>query len=307
MKRLFLIAMLLGGVGIGNLVFGLNKAHAVPVKILIDDLYDWGRLYNYNAGTNTHESQNINPFDLSAGADITADLPGQADGNEDSWGTFKIIDIKEEGTANFLYRDALSPEELTAFFWGFDDDMITSPDALGTTTIGSVGIPTGSHLQIWTSPVKDYLTEVTYGTANSDTLTTYGGVNGIQDILDGAVLALDLVPHGVVDPDSGATFDMISDFNFTSFRGSGALLFDSQPGTLWHEYFDTNTKEDGSDFAMDFTAEPNGLPVGDWVVSGDGALTANVVPEPTTIALLGIGLVGMAGVAVRRKLVKKNS
>jgi hypothetical protein len=37
---------------------------------------------------------------------------------------------------------------------------------------------------------------------------------------------------------------------------------------------------------------------------GDQFSSSNPVPEPTTIALLGIGLAGLAGGAVRRRLKK---
>ena len=43
---------------------------------------------------------------------------------------------------------------------------------------------------------------------------------------------------------------------------------------------------------------------GNDVMNGNGH-TAPVIPEPSTIALLGVGLAGLAGGAARRRMKKK--
>ncbi len=70
---------------------------------------------------------------------------------------------------------------------------------------------------------------------------------------------------------------------------------DALPGTAWRFLFQA-----GHTSAKDKSVSYRALAVRD----GD-VVAAEPVPEPTTIALLGIGLFGLAGAAVRRRLKKR--
>lgn len=62
--------------------------------------------------------------------------------------------------------------------------------------------------------------------------------------------------------------------------------------------FNTNTQTGGSDLFL--TASVNrGLP--DGTLKGGGNATGNTIPEPSSLAVLGLGLIGLAGMARRKK------
>jgi hypothetical protein len=279
MKKAILFAVVL-------LVLATANAYAVPVTINVDELYDWGRLYTYASGVYTpaNTDTSIGGSNPAGGYTIAENTFGVADGAEDSWGIGSIDTIKTLPGNAIVY--ARGSSELTLMFYGFDDNFISQP-IIGTTSIlGSAG----GHVSVYldsTSPDFDG----TLGTAGRTGLSSYTGVT------DGdSILVLDLAP---VVNSNGFTLSSTSDLATGS--GSGAMLLSVTGAGLWDEMYNTNTQLYGSDFSFTFTARDNSNPsVGDWIVRGDAGGEGNVVPEPASMILMGLGLLGAARLRRRK-------
>lgn len=281
-KLLLLVATLL-------LVLGLSNAYAIPVTLDVNKLYDWGRLYSYSGGVGgTYTPTNVNPApwgtNPAGGYTITADTLGNADGAEDTWGIGSVSRIEEILTGNPIFQSS-GAQELTFMFYGFDDDGLTSPDAFGDTTI----LSKLGHIAVYLDTTPDF--DGTLGTGGRAGVSAYSGVT------DG-LLVLDLAPV----PFTLGGHTLSSGFDFLTNSGNGAMYLATTGLGAWDSVYDTNTQLYGSDLSFTFTVRNNSNPaVGNWVVRGDAGGEGNVIPEPTTMLLFGVGMLGLG--AIRKKRV----
>jgi len=95
---------------------------------------------------------------------------------------------------------------------------------------------------------------------------------------------------------AGALSGIGTDLGTGSDTGTGSALL-NVTGGMAADNFDTNGEKDGTDMVLSSSFQPSGT---DGVLKGGFELTGNSIPEPASIALLGLGLLGFAG-SRRRK------
>ena len=282
MKKVLLILVVM-------LLLGTVNAYATPVQLDLLDLFDWGRLYGFD-GTNWNPS-NTNPYDSTTGTSMVAGTTGNTDGQEDSWGIAQVDQILlQPGAISIFDKDLPGSPEITVFFWGFDDDYIAVPDPISAiTTIGSKG----GHIEVWQDASPDYAPgQGTAGRSNASDPSFYNTAT------DDGTLLLDLVPVA----QNASNHTLVSTFNFNSLAGSGSVYLNAVGGT-WQSMYDTNSQLFGSDFLFSYNVVANtGPTIANWVVKGSGNVYGDVIPEPASMSLLGMGILGLVG-ALRKKRV----
>ncbi|MFH1593623.1 MAG: PEP-CTERM sorting domain-containing protein [Candidatus Omnitrophota bacterium] len=293
MKKL-LIASLILSIG---LVAGAGKALALPVTISLDAIYDWGTSYALAGSTWTAATSN--PY-FPAGAGqpqgFTDGVQKAADGLEDSYGIFRVNTMKV-GTTKIFDR-ATSAFELTGMFYGFDDIYLNG--TMSNATIFSVG----GSVDLYQDYAKNYSDTSPFGPQSTGTGGGRYDINAGQG--DGFLLATDgtnvlnLTPRLLTDGNTGIQYTLRSVFDFNSTSGSGSMVLDVAGGS-WGPFWDTDTLPEpngDADMLLDYTSVntgPNG-----WLIEAGGTARGNIVPEPASMAIFGIGLLGV-GARFRKK------
>lgn len=281
MKKVLLVVMFLA-VG---LFMSANNAMAGDVTIYMDQLLDWGTLYNFD-GTTWTPTVASNPL----GQPITQTFangtssPQYGNNQNDSYGIFRVTGIADTTSSTWLYQAGVDPYQLLVTFDGFSDVAIN-----GTLSSASIYSQNGS-VDMYQVPLSTYSVLTPPSAANYNTFV---------GLLGAAVLELD--PQTITDTDTGILYTLQNTFNFNSLAGFGSGMLLDVTGGSWASQYDTNTMPQGSDILFNFNSyatSGNAASQG-WIVTGSGTAQGNVIPEPASMILMGIGLFGAA--RLRRK------
>lgn len=251
------------------------------------------------------------------------DLPipyeqNNGDGVTDNWGIFDITQIlADDGTNNELWARGDSGEYLIGVFYGFDYQSLI-PDGTG----GLDGQSVGGQFDLYLATANTLdATQGTGGYYDTDGIA-WNEYQGITDQGYEAFASMIAVPG--IDPTNDATQD--GNFDTTTLPAGGDAAFYGSiipdSGLFW-EWLDTNgytrvfTPDGGLPGSGISVADVYGIndffvndgsitPVqGDWDLLSEDPIRGNWsnIPEPSTMLLLGAGLMGFAGVArrIRRK------
>ena len=210
------------------------------------------------------------PIDFSGSSDSITQSINPVTGELTGFGYVSKINNTKE--------NVFSPgAELTFQYSGFLPSVATAiPGPLGG----------GSQIQ-YTGGIVKFFVDTTPDT-NFGTNLTFANTG------DGT-LWLDLVGH----PQAGGITFVGTNFFPTSLQGAGLL---DVIGGLAAANLDTNTQQGGADlkFSSTFTTFTNSLSPLEAI--GAGTVTGNSIPEPESLALVGLGLLGLAA-SRRRKSV----
>jgi hypothetical protein len=222
-----------------------------------------------------------------------------SDDIEDNWGVYKVTSI-EDLEANTLWYPGKSGEYLTGMFYNMDIIGIVPLGPLTTrVNMGNTAITGTMDLYLDDFDLPGYTAATpALGPGLRSGLATYPGFTD-SNVFGGPALSMTFVPGifpgvtmtNIIDA-AGPIGTGVGDGYAAIVPGSGPLAFLFDSNTFLGGTADVGLKID-YDFPGDFG----------WTINSDDPISGNIVPEPASMLLFGMGLFGIAGLRLRRRKV----
>ncbi|MEX5748362.1 PEP-CTERM sorting domain-containing protein [Massilia sp. X63] len=245
----------------------------------------------FDAGTIGYGNTNGTRCQTIAQCDAAAALQApNAYGSEDTWGIFSVQSISRVSDGSLIFTAGKNGEYLTGMFGGIKDTYVEVNGQISPTTLA---LGTGGWLNM-------YLTNSNYNSSYgpSGRLGEFG-YKGVTDV--GGTLALSAV-FGAGALGGHPEYTYVSNYANNSISGGSQAFLDVTGGSM-KGLFDTNRQEDPNgnmhDMFLKVTYGQTGASAkAGWTVDASGDVQGNI-PEPGSLALLGLGLAGLA--SLRRR------
>lgn len=242
----------------------------------------------YDSATSGYTSDcvGVAACDLAASSKAPGSI-GSVNTSADTMGIFSISSITRLSDSSQWFTRGVNGY-LTGVFGNLMDHEVNS--VFGFTQANAVG----GTWSLWQN-VADY--DKSFGplvAAGKDlNANLYPSITSGLKVLEG------VFAPGAVLGDAVSTFSTI--YNSNNLSGSSSGFMDVTGGA-WQTTFDTDGQLFGRDLFATFTFAPTTDSIANgWTVAATAGINGNAVPEPGALALLGLGLIGVAAVRRNKK------